>query len=110
MASDLDCKFVLQLNSSTERCDFVVNNTDCQEASGYFNYVELLYCDFSGNAIFLDDFGGSFQSFLLIFLADRQLSGLALFGSWMAFLFVGLAVSADDFFCPNLDTMSKKLR
>ena len=25
-------------------------------------------------------------------------------------LFVGLAVSADDFFCPNLNTISKTLR
>ena len=85
---DKDCKFVHHFNTSQERCDFVVNNTDCQEASGFLNYVTVLYCNFE----------------------DEEPLGLFLLSLWLAFLFVGLAVSADDFFCPNLHTISKTLR
>ena len=30
--------------------------------------------------------------------------------AWLAFLFVGLATAAEDFFCPNLSTISSHLR
>ena len=88
MADSVDCKFVHHFNTSREQCDFVVNNTDCQEARGFLNYVTVLYCNFQ----------------------DQEPLGLFLLFLWLAFLFVGLAVSADDFFCPNLNTISKTLR
>jgi pantothenate kinase type III len=40
----------------------------------------------------------------------QEVAGLIVLTLWLAFLFVGLAVSADDFFCPNLQTISNTLR
>ncbi len=88
MTEDFDCKYVHHFNTSIEQCNFVVNNSNCQDASGFLNYVTVLYCDFQ----------------------DQEVLGLCLFGLWLAFLFIGLAVSADDFFCPNLHTISSTLR
>ena len=83
-----DCNYVNSLND-TEKCAFVLNNTDCQEAkAGYVNYVQALYCDFGASV------GG----------------GLVLYALWLGFLFVCLGTAAGEFLRPNLESMSKTLR
>ena len=89
MATDQDCTYVHHYNSSQAKCDFVKNNALCNETEGYVNYVLVIYCDFDAS-----------NSYLAIIL-------LAL---WLLVLFVGLAVTADDYCCPNLATISKTLR
>ena len=84
-----ECKHVHDFNGTQAQCDFVQNNENCNDTDGYFNYVEILYCDFAGE-----------EAYLAIFI----------FALWLVVLFIGLAVSADDYFCPNLATISKTLR
>ena len=43
-----DCNFVNNITNDAEKCDFVKNNTECQDVLGYINYVQTLYCDFEG--------------------------------------------------------------
>lgn len=84
---DADCKEVHQFNDSWAKCEFVKNNSNCQDSDGYLNYVEILYCDFSH-----------------VYLA------LILYALWLLVLFIGLGATADDYFCPNLAIISKTCR
>ena len=90
MASDLDCNHVRTLNY-TDQCGFVMNNTECQDVDGYLNYVEILYCQFGGEP-------------------QMAIAAMLVFLIWLCILFTGLAISADDYFCPNLASISKTLR
>ena len=89
MASVEECKHVHDFNGTQAKCDFVQNNEHCNDTDGYLNYVEILYCDFDGS-----------EAYLAIFT----------FALWICILFIGLGVSADDYFCPNLAIISKTLR
>jgi len=73
----------------TQRCFFVQHNDNCQDVDGFINYVEILYCSFSSS---------TFPLAVLLYLV------------WLLVLFIGLAISADDFFCPSLEIISKTLR
>ena len=79
------------VHSYTNQCEFVRNNSNCQDYSGYINYVEVLYCNFDGDA-------GSRSGALILFV------------TWLGVLFIGLGKAADDYLCPNLAVVSKKLR
>jgi hypothetical protein len=48
MAAIEECKHVHDFNGTLAQCDFVQNNEHCNDTDGYFNYVEILYCDFGG--------------------------------------------------------------
>ena len=89
MAAIEECKHVHDFNGTLAQCDFVQNNEHCNDTDGYFNYVEILYCDFGGT-----------------------LAPLAIFiyALWLIVLFIGLGESADSYFCPNLAIISKTLR
>ena len=89
MAVIEECKHVHDFNGTIAQCDFVQNNEHCNDTDGYFNYVEILYCDFGGT-----------------------LAPLAIFiyALWLIVLFIGLGESADSYFCPNLAIISKTLR
>ena len=87
--SDLDCKFVNNFTSAVQKCDFVKNNTECQDVDGYINYVQTLYCNFEGAG---------------------EAGGIMVYVVWLGVLFIGLATAADDFLCPNLESISKTLR
>ena len=89
MAAIEECKHVHDFNGTIAQCDFVQNNEHCNDTDGYFNYVEILYCDFGGT-----------------------LAPLAIFiyALWLIVLFIGLGESADSYFCPNLAIISKTLR
>ena len=71
------------------RCDFVQHNENCLDVDGFINYVSILYCTFG-----------------------KELFPLAviLFIIWLLILFIALAVSADDYFCPSIEIISKVLR
>lgn len=84
-----ECKFVHHLNTSDAQCEFVKQNLNCQDVGGFINYIQVLYCDFPGQL-----------AYLAIFL----------YALWLIVLFIGLAISADDYFCPNLAIISKTLR
>merc|ERR1712223_1042998 len=68
-----------------------MNNTECQDVDGYLNYVEILYCQFGGEP-------------------QMAIAAMLVFLIWLCILFTGLAISADDYFCPNLASISKTLR
>ncbi|XP_052801563.1 mitochondrial sodium/calcium exchanger protein-like isoform X2 [Mya arenaria] len=72
-----------------DRCSFVNVTDDCQIDEGFLDYTYFVYCDF-----------------------DHKLLPLAIviLVLWWLFLFVGLAVTADDFFCPALSVISDTLR
>ena len=86
--NDTNCQFVHNVNLS-DKCDFVRNNSDCQDSDGFVNYVEVLYCEFG---------------------AEKAYGAIAVFALWIFVLFVALAISTDDYFCPNLASISKTLR
>ena len=103
-----ECGFVHHLNRS-EQCDFVRNNTDCQDSGGLINYLEVrlgppdfvklsnILCLFLQIYYCLDNFK----------YRPGVAGGLTL---WLTILFVSLGLSADHFFCPNLARISKSLR
>jgi len=73
----------------TNRCYFARNNDNCSDADGFVHYIILLYCTF-GKSLF--------PLAIIIYLA------------WLLVLFIALAVSADDYFCPSIEIISKVLR
>ena len=83
-----DCQYVHHIANS-EKCQFVQNNSNCQDSDGYVNYVQVLYCDFG---------------------VDKAYLAIGIFAIWIVVLFVALAISTDDYFCPNLASISKSLR
>ena len=89
MASNDSCQYVNSIVGSQSQCEFVQQNEDCQDSDGYLNYVEIIYCDF---------------------VDETYILPITLYALWLIVLFIALAVSADDFFCPNLASISKTLR
>lgn len=61
--------------------------SDCLEEDALFNYLEFAYCSVQSR------FGAT--AYLLI---------------WLLFLFVAIGITADDFLCPVLITISKSLK
>ncbi|XP_060593798.1 mitochondrial sodium/calcium exchanger protein-like isoform X2 [Ruditapes philippinarum] len=86
--NDADCSDVHKQNM-TYRCTFVNVTDDCQIDEGFLDYTYFVYCDFSSNLLPL---------------------GIVILIIWWLFLFVGLAVTADDFFCPALAVISDTLK
>lgn len=82
-----ECREVNSLPSE-ERCEFVRNNEGCSNAESLLPYYDFIYCS-TGNAVW---------------------GGMIVLVLWWLFLFVGLAVCADDYFCPSLVVISKTLR
>jgi len=83
---DTECRAVHSYNSSWQ-CHFVNSTDDCYVQSGYVQYIHFIYCTM-GHLIPL-------AVTILIF--------------WLLFLFVALAVAADNFFCPSLEVIAKVL-
>ncbi len=47
--ADEECGYVLQLNSSQDRCDFVRQCQDCLDGAGRLaDYTQLYFCTFHG--------------------------------------------------------------
>ncbi|XP_045173122.2 mitochondrial sodium/calcium exchanger protein-like isoform X3 [Mercenaria mercenaria] len=86
--SDADCSDVHKV-AMADRCSFVNTTDDCQIDEGFLDYTYFVYCDFSSELLPL---------------------GIVILVLWWLFLFVGLAVTADDFFCPALAVISDTLR
>ncbi|KAF9991213.1 hypothetical protein BGZ75_002841 [Mortierella antarctica] len=68
-----------------DRCAFVTEN--CKDTDGMINYPILYFCN----------------------LSSLPALALIIMGAWMIFLFALVGVAASDFFCPNLNTIAKKL-
>lgn len=85
---DPDCSDVHK-QPMADRCSFVNTTEDCQIDEGFLDYTYFVYCDFSSKLLPL---------------------GIFILVIWLSFLFVGLAVTADDFFCPSLAVISDTLR
>ena len=78
-----------QAHFTVPRCYFARNNDNCSDADGFVHYIILLYCTF-GKSLF--------PLAIILYLA------------WLLVLFIALAVSADDYFCPSIEIISKVLR
>ncbi|KAK3840475.1 MAG: Sodium/calcium exchanger protein-domain-containing protein [Linnemannia elongata] len=83
-------------NPADDMCEDVWDNTDrcayvdefCGDhQAGLINYMHLYFCN----------------------LDHMHALALIIMGAWMVFLFALIGVAASDFFCPNLNTISKKL-
>ncbi|XP_052074372.1 mitochondrial sodium/calcium exchanger protein-like [Mytilus californianus] len=85
--NDTECREVRKTNHS-EQCDFIRNTDDCALDEGFIDYLKFTYCNFNSSL--------------------RPLALIILF-VWWVFLFIGLAVTADDYFCPSLTVISKTL-
>ncbi|XP_021341574.1 sodium/potassium/calcium exchanger 6, mitochondrial-like isoform X2 [Mizuhopecten yessoensis] len=86
---DVECREVLN-EDKDKRCDFVKQTDDCQIDEGFLDYTQFVYCDFGS--------GG-----------HLQILGMIILFLWWVFLFTGLAVTADDFFCPALSVISETM-
>ncbi|KAG7315319.1 hypothetical protein KOW79_021407 [Hemibagrus wyckioides] len=82
------CDKVMTL-PATQRCEFVLNTTDCHVEGGFINYPYITFCLFPPKLLPLAIF--FYVLLLLIF-----------------FLILGLIAS--EFFCPNLSAISFTLR
>ncbi|XP_067651064.1 mitochondrial sodium/calcium exchanger protein-like isoform X2 [Haliotis asinina] len=85
---NIECRDFHTMPNLTDICKFVNTTDDCQIDEGFIDYTKFVYCTL-GNLVPL--------ALVILFL-------------WWLFLFVGLAVTADDFFCPSLTVISRTLR
>jgi hypothetical protein len=83
---DVVCQDITLLNQ-TDRCNFTLTSSYCAILEGFVNYTQLVYCDF-----------GELIPLIMVILLV-----------WWVFLFVSLAVCADDFFCTALVIIVKTL-
>jgi len=67
----------------------VKNNEECLDVDGFINYISFIYCTM----------GSSLFPLTIILLII-----------WLLVVFIALAVSADDYFCPSIEIISKVLR
>eukprot|EP00958_Prasinococcus_capsulatus_P016084 scaffold1766_cov401-Prasinococcus_capsulatus_cf.AAC.41 len=70
-----------------DACTFVQSVDECSDVQNYFNYLELYYCK------------GLSKSFVVCILAI-----------WLVVLLMLLASTADDYFVPPLERLSRRLR
>ncbi|KAF9155913.1 hypothetical protein BG015_008055 [Linnemannia schmuckeri] len=70
----------------SDRCAYV-DEFCVDHQAGLINYMHLYFCN----------------------LDHMPTLALIIMGAWMIFLFALIGVAASDFFCPNLNTISKKL-
>jgi len=89
ISTDGSCSEVTTFDNWDDRCYFVQNNEGCQDVDGFINYIQFIYCTAGTKSLF------PFSVTLLIL--------------WLLVLFIGLAVSADNYFCPSIETISKTL-
>ncbi|BFZ05404.1 hypothetical protein BsWGS_08443 [Bradybaena similaris] len=89
MGDDVDCSSLHHQPNLTDICGFVRNTSSCDIDDGFVNYTQLLYCNLADLPVWL--------ACIFLFI-------------WWLFLFCGLAVTADDFFCPSLAVISESLR
>ncbi|KAK6190037.1 hypothetical protein SNE40_001984 [Patella caerulea] len=85
--NNVECQAFHNMNI-TDICSFVNQTADCDIDEGFIRYTSFVYCDFAEHLLPL---------------------GLVIVFIWWVFLFIGLAVTADDFFCPALTVISKTL-
>ncbi|XP_046544013.1 mitochondrial sodium/calcium exchanger protein-like isoform X5 [Haliotis rubra] len=85
---NVECRDFHTMPNLTDICKFVNTTDDCQIDEGFIDYTVFVYCTL-GTLVPL--------ALVILFL-------------WWLFLFVGLAVTADDFFCPSLTVISRTLR
>ncbi|KAF6019925.1 hypothetical protein EB796_021745 [Bugula neritina] len=83
--TNADCR---QVGSATDKCLFSKTADSCAIDEGFVNYIQVVFCN----------------------LSSVVPIGIIVFILWWLFLFLALAVTADDFFCPSLTVMSKVLR
>ncbi|XP_065369114.1 mitochondrial sodium/calcium exchanger protein-like [Calliphora vicina] len=71
------------------RCEYVRNTAECQDKAYFFNYIEIMYCTLEPSS-------------------DAELYGcLVLFMCLVIVMFFILGATADKFFCPSLEMLSK---
>ena len=88
----------------SEKCDFVSQNDQCQDVDGFINYISLIYCTFGQ----VTETHGKCN--ITLYYQDLFPLAIIVLIVWLVFLFIGLAVSADDYFCPSIEVISKVLR
>ncbi|XP_072164267.1 mitochondrial sodium/calcium exchanger protein-like [Diadema setosum] len=82
------CGHYHDLNSSEAKCAFIKSQKECANDDGFINYLQVIYCVFP----------------------DLRVLGFILLALWLVYLIIALGVTAEEFFCPNLDVMSRTLK
>ncbi|XP_071479928.1 mitochondrial sodium/calcium exchanger protein-like [Diadema antillarum] len=82
------CGHYHDLNSSEAKCAFIKSQEECANDDGFINYLQVIYCVFP----------------------DLRVLGFILLALWLVYLIIALGVTAEEFFCPNLDVMSRTLK
>ncbi|NXA64982.1 NCLX protein, partial [Mohoua ochrocephala] len=76
-------------HNSSEWCQFIRSNPDCQLDGGFLDYLDGVFCDFPPRLLPL---------------------AVTLYALWLLYLFIILGVTAEKFFCPNLSAISTNLK
>ena len=84
-----ECIDVHRLGSDDAKCKFVRSVESCQNEGGLVNYVEFVFCVVPTKLVPL----------AMVFLS-----------LWLLYLFVFLATTAQEFFCPSLQIMSEVMK
>ncbi|XP_033123250.1 mitochondrial sodium/calcium exchanger protein-like isoform X2 [Anneissia japonica] len=85
---EIKCKTFHDVNF-TERCNYIKHLPDCQTDDGFINYIRFVYCAAPTQKYVIP---------ILLFLL-----------CWLFFLFISLGATAEDFFCPSLNVISRTL-
>ena len=83
-----DCDDYHNLPNKSEQCEFISQTESCEDNDGLVHYLKFPYCDLP---------------------AAIPLADIILF-AWIGYLFVCLAVTAEDYFCPALTSISRMLK
>ena len=86
-----DCSRVTNFNTTCyniSQCYFVRNADDCSIDDGFVNYLQLPYCSMPSV---------TWLAMVILFV-------------WLVYLFISLGAAAEEFFCPNLNTIANTLR
>lgn len=82
----MECRFVKKLHDISTQCQFARKVDDCYDDSK-IDYIQLTYCTL-----------------------ESQIVATLLFLFMLAFLFLAIGTTADDFLCPLLVSISKSLK
>lgn len=85
----LDCQAINSLNESADQCLFARSRDDCFDEEGWIHYPLLFYCGTG---------------------AVSKLFPLLVSSALLLLYFMGLGMTAEDFMCPSLESISKSLR
>lgn len=89
LTKELQCSSYHKLSNESNVCSYITQLPNCQYDGGFIQYMKFVMCTFT---------------------PQYRPASYVILLFWMFYLFIILGVTAEDFFCPCLKSISKFLR